>query len=231
MTSDSSGELGREDHWIPLADLMTGLMLVFMLLAISFMYKIHEDTRRAAVIYDQMRNSLYRDLFNEFKRDLPLWGATLDKNLTIRFDSPRIMFDAGRSDLKPKFKFILTDFFPRYLRILSNPKYQSSIEEIRIEGNSSSVWSAAETSDDAYFKNMQLSQDRALSTLNYVLKLSEVSDDADWLKSHVTAVGLSSSKPVKSNGVENASASQRVEFRVRTNADDRLKEIFEMFRR
>jgi hypothetical protein len=30
---------GHDDHWIPLSDLMTGLMMIFLLIAISYMIK------------------------------------------------------------------------------------------------------------------------------------------------------------------------------------------------
>ena len=36
----------KEDHWIPLSDLMTGLMMMFMLIAIMFMVKIEADTKK-----------------------------------------------------------------------------------------------------------------------------------------------------------------------------------------
>ena len=37
----------REEHWIPLADLMTGLMMVFMLVAVVFMVKVEAESARA----------------------------------------------------------------------------------------------------------------------------------------------------------------------------------------
>jgi outer membrane protein OmpA-like peptidoglycan-associated protein len=81
-------------------------------------------------------------------------------------------------------------------------------------------------SDQAYFKNMELSQARTRSTLEYVLTNTRVFGFERWIKSLLTANGLSSSKP-RFNGdkTENPIASQRVEFRVRTNADVRMAEI------
>lgn len=33
----------QEDHWVPLSDLMTGLMMIFMLVAIVFMIQVKRD--------------------------------------------------------------------------------------------------------------------------------------------------------------------------------------------
>jgi outer membrane protein OmpA-like peptidoglycan-associated protein len=230
----------REDHWIPLSDLMTGLMMVFMLVAIVFMIKVEgeshrtealkrqaqeqaEKMKRVAVLYDQTREQIFDDLLREFQPDLAEWRAVLDRNLAFRFEEPKVLFDSGRTDIKPEFKKILDDFFPRYVGVIE--KYRDSIDEIRIEGHTSSIWLNT-TGDEAYFKNMELSQGRTRSTLKYVLLEPAVSDSKGWLTKKLTANGLSSSK-VRTNadGSENVLASQRVEFRIRTNADARIEEI------
>ncbi|MCC7016951.1 MAG: OmpA family protein [Rhodospirillales bacterium] len=232
----------KETHWIPLSDLMTGLMLIFMLVAIIFMVKIEADAKKIeadakkvkdiAIIYDEMRLQLYQDLLEEFKSDLVKWGAAIEpKDLTVRFKEPDVLFDKGKHTLKPKFVEILDNFFPRYIRILSADKYKESIQEIRIEGHTSSEWDHNTNKNDAYFKNMELSQSRTRSVLQYVLLLPQVSLQQDWLKSHLTANGLSSSKLISPNGLENQEASRRVEFKVRTNADERIENILTMVQR
>lgn len=233
----------KEEHWIPLSDLMTGLMMMFMLVAIVFMLKVEADAENlkelklkaeqqaqkmkdVALLYDEMRDRLYQDLLAEFRDDLPQWKATLDRDLAIRFEEPSILFDTGKAALQPLFELILNNFFPRYVRILTSDRYRDSIEEIRIEGHTSSVWNAQIIGDAAYFKNMDLSQSRTRSTLQHVLALSPVTEYKHWLIARMTANGLSSSRPVVfADSSENAKASQRVEFRVRTNAEARIGEI------
>jgi outer membrane protein OmpA-like peptidoglycan-associated protein len=234
--------IAKEEHWIPLSDLMTGLMMMFMLVAIVFMVKVEgeavvtkelkakaeEQTKRIqriAVLYDDMRSDLYRSLLLEFKGDLGKWRADIDPDLTIRFREPDVLFDSGKSDLKPKFMEILNDFFPRYVKILGLAKYRDSIQEVRIEGHTSSYWLGL-SEDQAYFKNMELSQARTRSTLQYVLTNTSLFGFERWIKSLLTANGLSSSKlRFNADKTENIPASQRVEFRVRTNADARIAEI------
>lgn len=233
----------QEDHWIPLSDLMTGLMIMFLLIAIVFMIQEEAESQKVrdlmvraeeqahamkdvAVLYDAMRERLYEDLRTEFASDLPKWGAKLDHNLAIRFEEPDVLFATGQATLKPRFISILDDFFPRYVRILASNKYKSSIEEIRIEGHTSSQWAAWTPADLAYFKNMELSQSRTRTTLEHVLLLTNVAPQKSWLVARLTANGLSSSHLVlNSDGSENHEASQRVEFRVRTNAEAKIGEI------
>ncbi len=221
----------QETHWIPLADLMTGLMMIFLLISIVYMVKVEADSNQVKHIasdYSALRLQLYEDLHAEFAEDLPKWGAELDRDMTIRFREPDVLFDTGSDNLKPRFEAILDDFFPRYVRILTSEKYRDSIKEVRIEGHTSSLWTNSTSQQDAYFKNMALSQARTRSVLQYVMGLNAVSSDLPWLRSYVTANGLSSAKPVQNaDGTEDMARSQRVEFRVRTDADSRMAKMLE----
>jgi len=232
---ESTPMLSQEAHWIPLSDLMTGLMVIFLLIAVTYMVKVEADTDRiknVAIAYSEIRDALYEDLHAEFQNDLPRWKAEILKNdLTIRFMEPEILFSPGSSELKPEFKAMLNDFFPRYVRILTSPKYRGSINEIRIEGHTSSDWTGSSNPEEAYFKNMELSQARTRSTLKFVLDLPQIEADRPWLKKYLTANGLSSSRPVlMPDNTEDAERSRRVEFRVRTDAETRIAKILEVAR-
>ena len=64
-----------------------------------------------------------------------MWDAVFTEDLILTFQGPEVLFDTGKADLKPRFKQILQDFFPRYVKIITSPKYKNSIQEIRIEGS------------------------------------------------------------------------------------------------
>ena len=128
--------------------------------------------------------------------------------------------------LKPKFAAILDDFIPRYVEILTSGRFKESIKEIRVEGHTSTFWTTATTNLDAYFKNMELSQARTRSTLERILTSNAATDHQEWLKKRLTANGLSSSQPiVGKDGIIDEKASQRVEFRIVTNADENISKI------
>ncbi len=219
-----------EEHWIPLADLMTGLMLLFLLIALAYMAQVElqqSKPKNALADYEQRRTLLAHDLDAAFRPDLAGWGAEFDKNgLSIRFRARDVLFAPGSSELQPRFREILSDFFPRYLRILNEPQYRNIVSEVRIEGYTSSFWRSGASVDESYVANMALSQDRARSVLSYVLQLPPVAPQKPWLMQVLTANGLSSSHLVRrADGSEDADASQRVEFSVRTNADAQVRNV------
>jgi outer membrane protein OmpA-like peptidoglycan-associated protein len=230
-----------EDHWIPLSDLMTGLMMVFLVIAILFMIKVEREAKQAelqahqiaqqaetikaiAALYGDVRARIYDEMYRAFKDDLPVWHAALAKDLSIRFEEPSVQFDIGQSTLKPEFSRILSNFFPRYVRILNSDQFRNEIEEVRIEGHTSSLWKNM-AAEPAYYENMRLSQERARSVLQSVFGLPDARDQLGWLVPRVTANGLSSSRRLMAGDREDYVGSQRVEFRVRTRAEDKLAEI------
>jgi outer membrane protein OmpA-like peptidoglycan-associated protein len=230
-----------EDHWIPLSDLMTGLMMMFLVIAIMFMIKVEREAKQAelqarqiatqaetikaiAILYGDVRAKIYDEMFRAFKDDLPVWHAALARDLSIRFEEPSVQFDIGQSVLKPEFSKILSNFFPRYVRILNSEQFRNEIEEVRIEGHTSSVWKNM-AAEPAYYENMRLSQERARAVLQYVFGLPDARDQLGWLVPRVTANGLSSSRRLIVGDREDYIGSQRVEFKVRTRAEDKLAEI------
>jgi outer membrane protein OmpA-like peptidoglycan-associated protein len=227
----------QEDFWISLSDVMTSLMMIFLLISVIYMIKV-QDMVRIPTVYKETLQGLGHALQREFKDDLKKWRASIDEDLTVRFHEPSILFATSSASLKPEFKSILDDFFPRYIRIMTDPKYIKNIEEIRIEGHTSTVWRTGVSVKEAYFHNMELSQSRTRSTLEYVMGMPLVDQSPElflWLTTHVRAIGFSSGKPLDSKGdvlvsrnqIEDQALSQRVEFRVRTNVERRVAEIVE----
>ena len=221
----------QEGHWVAVSDLMAGLMMIFMLISVVFMVDVETERNRiqdVAILYDHLRQELYKDLQEEFADDLPKWGAELDKDLSFRFNDSEILFDNGKSELKQQFQTILADFFPRYINIITRDAYHDDILEVRIEGHTSTGWLGAYNEDDAYIRNMDLSQARTRSTLAFVMGLDEVKQNKDWLKQYLTANGLSSAKVIRdAQGNEDKERSRRVEFKVRTDADSRIATILD----
>jgi len=220
-----------EEHWIAVSDLMSGLMMLFLLIAVMYLVIVeckNEEIERVVVLYEDLREELYTDLYQEFEDDLPRWGAQLGEDLRLRFTNTDLLFEEGESSLREEFAVILADFFPRYMNILASTKYREDILEVRIEGHTSSSWSQAEDSDAAYMLNMALSQERTRSALGYIMELSEVAHEKDWLRQRLTANGLSSSQLIYADGGgEDADLSRRVEFVVVTDAETRLSTILQ----
>jgi|TARA_B110000090_G_scaffold203055_1_gene247143 outer membrane protein OmpA-like peptidoglycan-associated protein len=217
-----------DSQWISISDLMSVLMMIFLFIAISYMMDVVKEKdkiKEIAVAYNNLQTKLYDDLKKEFNKDIINWNAEIDKQtLSVKFNAPEVLFNTGSSILKKDFKRILDDFFPRYIKILTKEEYNNDIVEIRIEGHTSSEWKFNVSKDEAYFYNMNLSQDRTRKVLEYVLNNKKL-NSKEWAKTKLTANGLSSSKPILKNGIEDKEKSRRVEFRVRTNAESRMVKI------
>ncbi|MBW1650894.1 MAG: OmpA family protein [Deltaproteobacteria bacterium] len=221
-----------DSEWISISDLMSVLMMIFLFIAISYMHNVQRNqlnVKKVAVAYQELQTDLYRELWEEFKEDLPNWKAIIEKEtLTIRFEEPEVLFSIGSAEITDKFQLILEDFFPRYVRIISSDKYRNNIEEIRIEGHTSSEWVGEIREMEAYFNNMSLSQNRTRSVLKYCLSLIKNSIILSWAQQYITANGLSSSHLIKNKeGIEDKEKSRRVEFRTKTNAEKKVVEIIE----
>lgn len=212
-----------EDHWISVSDLMSGLMMVFLFIAVAYMYNM----QNIAKSYVDTKKEIYNSLYVEFKDDLKKkdWSASIDpKALTITFNAPNIQFATNKTEIKQEYKNVLRDFFPRYLKVLM--QYQDNINEVRIEGHTDSRWFDAIDSNHAYFKNMALSQDRSRAVLEHVYLLQSVKNYEKWMKENIAAVGFSSAKTIKNaDGTENDVASRRVSFRVITNAEKSINSM------
>ncbi|WP_257264306.1 OmpA family protein [Endozoicomonas sp. ONNA2] len=203
----------EENHWLSVSDLMSGLMMVFLFISVALMrsaFLERDKIKEIAVAYQENQVAIYQVLQKEFEKDLNKWHAMIDEDtLTFTFRAPDVLFKNGEIELSNEYQSLLSDFFPRYMRVLK--PFKASINEIRIEGHTSSVWNRYSSDQVAYFKNMELSQGRTRSVLDYVYNIPSSKTYRPWIKTNIAAVGLSSSKLILNQyGKEDDSQSRRV---------------------
>jgi outer membrane protein OmpA-like peptidoglycan-associated protein len=237
------------EQWLTVSDLMSGLMIIFLFVAITYLQPLaqkaeelqesnqglaaaRERIREIVVAFNEDEARLAAELERELGRDLPRWGAELDRpTLTIRFRAPDLLFEVGEARLTPGFRRLLDEFLPRYLAILHANR--AGIEEVRIEGHTSSEWRGAANPTEAFFRNMDLSQQRTRAVLEAILTARGLEPFRDWARTTVTANGMASARPVMragAPGVEDADRSRRVEFRVVTRARERVMRVLDEVR-
>ena len=220
-----------EESWISVSDLMAGLMMVFLFLAVIYARDADQRTQNVTEIVTEWRDTelkIYRALFDEFEDDLPRWNAEIDKeSLTIRFLSPTVLFAANSAEIKPRFRDILNDFVPRYIALLHD-RFAEDIREVRIEGHTSSEWFDSTDATEAFIKNMELSQARTRAVLDFSMKIPAVLDRTSWMRRTVSSNGLSSARLVMGpDGIEDKHRSRRVEFTIRTRTKEILFRIID----
>lgn len=228
--------------WSSISDLMSGLMMVFLFISVSYAFQVTTQSEKLVEQSEQLteqnaqiseivsewedyRVLIYSDLVAEFGVDIQAWNAEIDEEtLSVRFNNPTLLFAAGRADISEEFEDIIKNFWPRYIEVMS--RYDSVIREVRIEGHTSSEWGGV-SQDDSYFRNMALSQSRTRAALQKCYAHTPESR-SQWVRSNVTANGMSFSKLIyNDDGTENSQLSRRVEFTVVIDSFKKLQEISE----
>lgn len=222
----------KESQWISFSDMMTGLMVVFMFIALNYIIQVIE--------YKFIENEIYNKLSMEFSEEIESGLIELSPDGTVRFansDTSIEQFPLGRPIMTGGFTELLNDFIPRYLNIVSDPEYIDYIRELRIEGHTDTQ--PPVTGEDSYRYNLGLSANRAQAVLNYLRNHSSFRqlDPATRTRMEFlfTANGLSFSRALNTEGEiaflsdnqdVNDQLSRRVEFRVVTSNEKLIKRIF-----
>jgi outer membrane protein OmpA-like peptidoglycan-associated protein len=224
----------KDNYWIPLSDLMTVLMVIFLFISISYMMDVRDKQAEKDKLFkdfEETKIELLKELQTEFKDDFKRdkWDAMIDTaNLSIKFVNEKVLFDYNKSDLKPEFQNILTDFFPRYLAIILKPQYRDKIAEVRIEGHTDI--------EGDYIYNVELSQNRTRNVMKFLFKTSYYEKrnitEKERLKFWLTANGLSFGRTLDKNGNLTATSKlaadndkcRRVEFKIVTTSDLLVRE-------
>lgn len=225
--------MAKPNVWLSVSDLMTGLMVIFLFVAIAYISRV-QKSQSVLTDYVETKNKLHNKLVKEFKGDTLKWQMAIGKDLTMKFKEPTVLFSSGSSELTPRFKEILDEFLPRYFNILLNDSLRNNIQEIRIEGHTDDVPMPSHHSDP-YIANAMLSQERALSVVKYYRTMpvfnAYTTQQKKLLEYWFTANGLSYGKALDDDGnfiiasgkPINRDYSRRVEFRIVTSGDEILE--------
>jgi len=181
-------------YHLPIADMMSGLMMVFLFIAVVFMVDVNQAKEKVEVQLQQTaadRNELQRlnaVIREQQARIAAIAGQVetvrerIHRRLRATFGRDLAGWDAEIVD-QTTVRFRSPDVLfesrsavvrERYRRLLADffPRYvaalepfRAEIEALRIEGHSSSAWRGARDAGEAFLNNMRLSEERALNTL------------------------------------------------------------------
>lgn len=225
--------MAKPNVWLSVSDLMTGLMVIFLFVAIAYISRVQKN-QSVLTDYVETKKEMHDKLVKEFAGDTLKWQMAIGKDLTMKFKNPTVLFATGSYQLTPEFQGILNKFLPRYFNILLNDSLSKKIQEIRIEGHTDDVPIPGYDAD-SYIANAMLSQQRALSVIRYIREMPDYKkytpEQQHQLEFWLTANGLSYGKALDSNGEYtlksgkpiDKSLSRRVEFRIVTTGDEILE--------
>ena len=195
--------------WVTMTDLMTGLVLVFMVLFFWAYMQGNMDKLQGQVAQESVSKELQKAL-NEKSIDAIVESSGLVKIQDLE------LFELSSYKLSQKGKDYLNKFAPVYLNsIFSNKFLSENVEKIVIQGHTDSQTFVGKFSEDEqYMKNMELSLKRAYEVANYMSNTPYNKENGDRLRRMIVVEGASFSDPIMVNGKEDFAKSRRVELKL-----------------
>ena len=196
--------------WITMTDLMTGLVLVFIVM-FFYTYMTGHIKQLEQTSAKENATKALQETLKEQKID-----ASVDAVSGIVKISDLELFELNSSKLSDKGKAYLDKFAPAYLNSLFTNKYlNKNLDKIVIQGHTDSQTFAGKFSEDEqYMKNMELSLNRAFEVANYMTNTPYNKSNGNKLRKMILVEGASFSDPVLVNGKEDFAKSRRVELKL-----------------
>ena len=196
--------------WITMTDLMTGLVLVFIVMFFYTYMTSHLEMVKQNLAKENATKALQESLESQ-KLD-----ATVDPISGVVKISDLELFELGSFTLSDNGKAYLDKFAPTYFdSLFSNEYLNKNIDKIIIQGHTDSQTFKGKFSDDEqYMKNMELSLNRAYEVANYMTSTTYNKANGEKLRKMIIVEGASFSNPVLTNGKEDYAKSRRVELKL-----------------
>lgn len=135
-----------------------------------------------------------------------------------------LTFEQGRHAIRPQMARFLREACGPWLAELRALPFE--IGDIRIEGHASEEWRAGVGREQAWLNNLGLSQRRASAVLEECLSHVTDNDLGDWVRTRISAVGYSSSRPVlTAEGDADPVGSRRVRLAAQPDQRDVLDAV------
>ena len=207
----SSDSQENNIFWVTMTDLMTALVLVFMVLFFytyitSFAEKIERTTAQQKAS-EALQETLQQKQLS----------AVVDATSGVVKISDLELFDLNSYELSDKGKAYLTSFAPAYFdSLFANDYLKNHIDKIVIQGHTDSqTYKGVFSDDEQYMKNMDLSLKRAYTVANFMTKTPYNKINGSRLRKMIIVEGASFSSPVlNSKGKEDYAKSRRVELKI-----------------
>lgn len=196
--------------WITMTDLMTGLVLVFIVMFL-YSYILNNAQVVQEKIAKETTTKILQESFN--KQNI---NATIEPHSGVVKISDLELFELGSYSLSDKGKSYLDKFAPIYLNSIFSDKYlEKNVAKIIVQGHTDSQTFVGKYSEDEqYMKNMELSLNRAYEVAKYMTNTPYNKNNGDRLRKMIIVEGASFSNPVLTNGKEDFAKSRRVELKL-----------------
>jgi outer membrane protein OmpA-like peptidoglycan-associated protein len=150
-----------------LTDLMTSLMVIFILLLLVF---IRSAGSRDKAMTDLLLKTLREGFKSEGFNANTIKPDPRDPSAILVIVPERLMnFEIGRSALRPEGENFLKTYIPKLASVLCAPQIQPSVESIVVEGHTDRAGYSGRTAEENQNLNLKLSQDRSMEVVKNAL--------------------------------------------------------------
>lgn len=159
---------GSSDHLnSSLTDLMTSLMVIFILLLLVF---VHRTAGKDAAVTDVLLKRLRHEMTPQGFNEKSIRHDPRDRNAILVIVPDRLMnFETGKSTLRPEGERFLQSYVPRMAGVLCGDQFRPNIESIVVEGHTDAYPYAGHTAEESQNLNLKLSQDRSMEVVKNAL--------------------------------------------------------------
>jgi outer membrane protein OmpA-like peptidoglycan-associated protein len=205
---------GSSDHLnSSLTDLMTSLMVIFILLLLVF---ISHTASKDAALTDVLLARLKHDLEPQGFSEDSIRPDPHDRNAILVIVPGKLMnFGIQKADLPEDGKKYLETHIPAFADVLCSDEFRSSIDSIVVEGHTDSQ-KFGRTAEESQNNNLKLSQDRSMAVVKESLAdLNGREPERTCFLEKLSATGRGEQDPEKTDD-----ESRRVIFRIRIKAHE-----------
>ena len=198
-----------------LTDLMTSLMVIFILLLLVF---VSHSASKNAAIADVLLQALRKDLAPQGFSNNLIRPDPRDPDAILVIVPDKLMdFAVQSATLKPQGAEFLKSYIPTFAGVLCSPQFRSNVQSIIVEGHTDSQAWMGMTPQQSENANLRLSQQRSMSVVEDALKT--LSDNPAERACFIKKLSATGRGP---QGLEpTAAESRRVIFRIRIKASDK----------
>jgi outer membrane protein OmpA-like peptidoglycan-associated protein len=209
-------EQSNSDHLSSsLTDLMTSLMVIFILLLLVF---ISHTASKDAALRDVLLTELKKDLIPQGFNESSIRPDPKDRNAILVIVPNNLMrFESRESYLPVDGQAFLRSHIPLLAKVLCSAEFSSSVDSIVVEGHTDREPWQGSTSEESENKNLKLSQDRSMAVVEEALSDLSGKPTRPCFLEKLSATGRGEQDPEKTD-----EESRRVIFKIHVKAKDEV---------
>lgn len=196
-----------------LTDLMTSLMIIFVLLLLVF---LNHTAGLNAAKTDALLALLQRELPKDgFRADQIALDPKDRFAIVVAVPNELMNFELNSFTLKPEGQHFLDTRFPRFAGLLCSGAFRGSIDSVVVEGHSDAAPYRGLTLEESRNRNLKLSQDRSMEVVKRALQvLGPYENEKACFLEKLSAAGRG-----EQDLEATADRSRRVIFKIRVKAE------------